>query len=207
MLAFLLTAVLISLSGVMAPGPITTAALAAGARRRHAGLLIAVGHAVVELPLMLMLLAGRVHFFTGTSVRIGIALAGGVVLIVMGISRLRSLFAEEANSSSAVEGHPLITGIVLTAANPYFLLWWGTVGMTLATKAMTWGLAFLGLFALVHWLCDLIWLDFLSLAGWKGTQWFGPNAQRVVSGICGVVLVGFGARFLWGVQGMSWVGN
>lgn len=202
MLAFLLTTVLISLSGVMAPGPITAAALANGARRRHAGILIAVGHAMVELPLLLLLLAGMAHLLSGSSVRIGIALAGGLVLVLMGISLLSSVFAKDESSSTTVEGHPLITGIVLTAANPYFLLWWATVGLTLAMEAMAWGLAFLGLFAVVHWLCDLIWLDFLSLAGSKGTQWFGPRTQRRMSGACGLVLLAFGIKLLLDIRGM-----
>jgi len=55
MFAFLLSTVAISLSGVMAPGPITAATLAAGARGRHAGAMICLGHVVVELPLILLL--------------------------------------------------------------------------------------------------------------------------------------------------------
>ena len=58
MLAFLVSAVAISLSGVIAPGPVTAATLAAGARHRHAGVMIALGHAIVEVPLILLLVGG-----------------------------------------------------------------------------------------------------------------------------------------------------
>lgn len=58
MIGFLVTTVAISLSGVMAPGPITAATLAAGTRSRHAGVLVALGHLVIELPLVLLLVAG-----------------------------------------------------------------------------------------------------------------------------------------------------
>ncbi len=72
MLSFLLSAVAISLSGVMAPGPITAATLAAGARSRHAGAMIALGHAVVEMPLILLLVVGVGSFLESSAVRAGI---------------------------------------------------------------------------------------------------------------------------------------
>ena len=62
MITFLLTATAISLSGVLAPGPMTAATLAAGTRSRHAGAIIALGHGVVEFPLMLVIIAGREGF-------------------------------------------------------------------------------------------------------------------------------------------------
>ena len=86
---------------------------------------------------------------------------------------------------------------MLTGANPYFLVWWATVGLTLASQAMEFGLLVLGLFALVHWLCDLIWLEMLSLVGFKGTGAFGQRSQKIVSGVCGVLLLGFGVKFVW----------
>ena len=55
---FLFQAMIISLSGVMAPGPITAATIAAGTKSRHSGALIAVGHGIVEFPLMFLILAG-----------------------------------------------------------------------------------------------------------------------------------------------------
>ena len=58
LVAFLLEAVLISLSGVMAPGPMTAAAVGAGSESPRAGALLAVGHGIVEFPLMVAILYG-----------------------------------------------------------------------------------------------------------------------------------------------------
>jgi threonine/homoserine/homoserine lactone efflux protein len=49
----------------------------------------------------------------------------------------------------------------------------------------------------VHWLCDLGWLEVLSLLGFKGSQAFGRRAQTVVAVVCAVVLLGFGIEFLY----------
>jgi threonine/homoserine/homoserine lactone efflux protein len=139
MLAFLLSAIAISLSGVMAPGPMTAATLAAGVRHRHAGVMIAIGHAVVEIPLILLLVVGVARFLESDAARVVIGLSGGAVLLLMGLQLLLSLRQQNNEAEAPVQRHPLIIGIVLTAANPYFLVWWATVGLALATKALTLG--------------------------------------------------------------------
>jgi len=202
MLAFLLMAVAISLSGVMAPGPITAATLAAAPRSRHAGAIVAVGHAIIEMPLIFLLVAGIGAMLESSAVKAGIGLSGGVFLLWMGGQLLLSLRAADTQSTSPVQRHPLVTGIVLTGANPYFLVWWATVGLALAAQAMAFGAAALVVFAVVHWLCDLVWLELLSLAGHKGTELFGSRSQRVVSAVCGVALVGFGLKFLYDAAGV-----
>jgi threonine/homoserine/homoserine lactone efflux protein len=196
MLAFLFSAVAISLSGVMAPGPITVATLAAGARRRHAGAMIALGHVFVELPLIILLVAGVASFLESMAVRTAIGVAGGAVLVLMGLQLLLSARRQTTDTAAPVQRHPLLTGIVLSVANPYFLVWWATVGLALVTQAWQWGVATLVLFALVHWLCDLGWLEVLSTAGFKGSEAFGRRAQIGVSLVCGVVLLAFGIKFL-----------
>jgi threonine/homoserine/homoserine lactone efflux protein len=197
MFAFLVSAVAISLSGVMAPGPITAATLAAGARSRHAGVFIALGHAVIEMPLILLLAAGVGAFLKSPAVKADIGLVGGAVLVLMGAQLLFSLRKSKTDAEATVQRRPFMTGVVLTGANPYFLFWWATVGLTLATQATEYGAAALIAFGVVHWLCDLVWLEVLSLAGFHGSQAFGARSQKVISVICAVVLLGFGLKFLY----------
>jgi threonine/homoserine/homoserine lactone efflux protein len=191
MLSLVLTIVGISLSGVMAPGPITAATLAAGARSRHAGAWICAGHVLVELPLILLLAVGLGTFLESRGVRAGIGLIGGLLLLLMGLQLLMSLGKSDVGSTASVERHPLWIGIILSGANPYFLLWWATVGLTLTSQAMEFGVLALGLFALVHWMCDLGWLEVLSFAGFKGSEAFGNRSQKAISLICAVMLLGF----------------
>ncbi len=197
MLTFLLSAVVISLSGVIAPGPMTAATLAAGARHRHAGAMIALGHAVVEIPLILLLVVGATNFLESTTAKAVIGLTGGAVLMLMGLQLLLSLRQQNNQGEAPVQRHPLVIGIVLTAANPYFLVWWATVGLALATEALALGNIVLVLFAIIHWLCDLGWLEVLSMAGFKGSELFGQRSQFVTSAACGLVLLSFGGMFLY----------
>ena len=94
-------------------------------------------------------------------------------------------------------GNPIWTGVALTGANPYFLVWWATVGLALASRAAELGMIAFALFAVVHWLCDLGWLEVLSFVGFKGSQAFGHRSQQVISMSCAVVLLGFGVKFIY----------
>ena len=170
LLSFILTIVGISLSGVMAPGPITAATLAAGEQNRHAGAWICGGHIAVELPLILLLAAGLGTFLESKGIRAGIGLVGGLLLLLMGLQLLANLRKPGNGSTGSVDRHPFLIGVVLSGANPYFILWWATVGLTLTSQAMEFGFLALVLFALVHWLCDLGWLELLSFAGFKGSH-------------------------------------
>ncbi|NUQ62468.1 MAG: LysE family transporter [Pirellulales bacterium] len=208
MSAFLLTTIVISLSGVMAPGPITAAALAAGAKARHAGAMIAIGHAAVEFPLIAVLVAGVGPMLQSHGFRIAIGFGGGVFLLWMAAQLLLGARTTTAGSRLSPQRRPFATGVVLTGANPYFLVWWATVGLTLTNEAVGFGIGALLLFAMVHWLCDLGWLEFLSLVGNKGAGLFGDRSQRAVSAVCGAALLGFGAKFIYdagaGAAMMRW---
>jgi len=196
LIAFLATAVGISLSGVFAPGPMTAATLAAGTRSRHAGAMIALGHAAIEVPLMLIIVMGAGQLFRYESVKTGIGLAGGAILLLMGIQMLTALGKPIEETESFKQRHPFWIGFLLSVANPYFLIWWATVGLALATQAVELGILAFVLFAIVHWLCDLVWLEVLSQASHKGKEVFGDRIQRIVLVVCGVLLLFFGGKFL-----------
>jgi len=187
----------ISLSGVMAPGPITAVAIASGARNRFAGVLIAIGHGIVEFPLMIIIVLGAGKFLQSGPARIGIGLIGGIFLLLMGIQMLRSLRYCDTQETFGTKQGPLTAGIVLSIGNPYFLVWWTTIGLVLATKAMALGIWAFMLFAVIHWLCDLVWLTLLSWASFKGSHWFGQRVQQIVLLVCGSVLLLFGLYFLF----------
>ncbi len=94
-------------------------------------------------------------------------------------------------------GGPLTAGVVLSAGNPYFLLWWATAGLTLITTARTnFGIWAFVLLALVHWSCDLVWLTALSWASFKGSVLLGPKSQRIVLAVCAAAMAGFGLYFI-----------
>jgi len=195
--SFLAQAVVISMSGVMAPGPVTAVAIGMGQRRRHAGAWIAVGHGIVEFPLMVLIVVGLGRVFEIAGVRIAIGLAGGAMLLWMGAQMVRASRRTAAAVPAAARRGPVVTGIVLSAGNPYFLLWWATVGLALASRAAELGIVAFALFAILHWLCDFAWLEALSWTSFTGSRLLGGRAERIVLAVCGVALIVFAVLFFY----------
>jgi threonine/homoserine/homoserine lactone efflux protein len=195
-LFFLFEVVVISLSGVMAPGPITAVTIGAGTKSPHAGALVAVGHGIVEFPLMFIMFYGFGYIFDWPLVRMGILIAGGIFLLFMGAGMLRGMkhVGEIIAKTSKL---PVISGIALSAGNAFFLLWWATIGVTLISKAVTFGMLGFAIFAVVHWSCDFIWFYILSAASFKGGKFMGVKFQRAVFGVSGSLLLFFGVLFIW----------
>jgi threonine/homoserine/homoserine lactone efflux protein len=191
---FLLSAAGISLSGVMMPGPLTAATIAKGYREQNAGIFIALGHAVIELPLMALIYFGFAHFFTSPEVKKVVGLAGGLMLVFMGLMVLRS-FRKNMAEAADLPYNSLVTGIMLTGANPYFFLWWATIGIALIVTAAKFGILGLLIFAVVHWSCDLVWEQCVSVSVFRTKHLWTQKVQRIVFGICAAALVGFGVWF------------
>jgi threonine/homoserine/homoserine lactone efflux protein len=197
---FLLEAALISLSGVMSPGPVTATSVGQGSESPHAGALLAIGHGFVEVPLMVAVYYGAGPLLDLAYVKEVIAAVGGLFLLYMGIGMLKSARGEEILSGQSSR-RPIVAGIVLSLGNPFFLGWWATVGVMLVFRSMEFGLLGFALFALVHLLCDLAWNYFLSVLSFKGGKLFGRGFQRTVFSVCGLLLLFFSGRLILAATG------
>ncbi|MCK4353613.1 MAG: LysE family transporter [Dehalococcoidia bacterium] len=186
----------ISLTGVMMPGPVTAATIAKGYGDRNAGALIAIGHAVIEMPLIAAIYLGFGHFISSPQVVRTIHIVGALMLFYLGFR----MFRTATSVPGRIGGLPvssLITGIVLTGTNPGFYVWWMTIGIALIVGATDFGLSGILLFAVVHWLCDLAYYEFLSMATFKSRKWWTQKVQRIVFSACASMLIGFGIWFVY----------
>lgn len=194
--AFLLEAVLISLSGVIAPGPVTAVTISKGTKSPHAGAMIALGHGMVEIPLMILILYGFGDILKMTYIKAIISLLGGLFLLKIGLDLLKGIKQTKIDSSNGPSS-PLRAGIILTLANPYFLVWMATIGSILIFRSYAFGLLGFIIFMIAHWSCDFLWLYFLSALSFKGGQFFGKKLQQVLFLICGVFLLFFSSKFIY----------
>ncbi len=209
---FLLTVAAISVTGVMMPGPVTAAAIAKGYRQKWAGLHIALGHAVVEFPTIALMALGFSAVLRNETVNIGIGLLGGGMLVFMGVSmilarggvleKLRRPPADIKGGNSTVPAapdpfpyHPVVAGVVTTASNPFYFMWWATLGAALTLNALEFGLAVLVVFAVLHWSIDLGWDVFLAYTVNKSRGISNDRAFVAVFAFCGGVMVLFGLWF------------
>jgi len=180
----------------MAPGPITAVTLSKGTKSPHAGAIIALGHGIVEIPLMILILYGFGEILKILYIKAIIGLLGGLFLLKMGFDLLQGI--KQAKIDSSNDPHsPLMAGIILSLANPYFLIWWATIGSILIFRSITFGLLGFAIFMVLHWSCDFFWCYFLSALSFKGGQFFGNRLQQVLFLICGVFLLFFSSKFIY----------
>ncbi len=155
----------ISLSGVLSPGPLFAATLSEGLKNPFSGFRISAGHAVVEVPLIISLyFAG---FFVTEDAKSAIALIGGIFLLYLAYEEIRG----KSDGERKIRG--TMTGIILTILNPYFLMWWLTVGFSLLSLSYEFGLIGLLLFILVHESADFGWLGFVSFTSHRLSKYAG----------------------------------
>jgi threonine/homoserine/homoserine lactone efflux protein len=196
LISFLGSVFIISFTGAMQPGPVTATAITMGSRRKWAGVLLAIGHGIVEFPLMILMMIGLGIIFKSNIAQIVIGFIGGVVLILMAIQTFISSRTSTYTQASEYSDKPILTGIILSVSNPYFFIWWSTVGLALATEAKGFGIWAFAIFAVVHWTVDLIWVTALSFTSFHGSVLLGPKPLRIVLMICSVALFGFGLFFI-----------
>ncbi|MBM3904281.1 MAG: lysine transporter LysE [Thaumarchaeota archaeon] len=193
--AFFATVIVVSVSGVMAPGPLFAATISSGLKQRLAGFKIAIGHTAIELPLVVMIGLGVLSLESFPQFRIIITALGAVSIFGFAALQLRSALREVATKDS--KHGPLLTGILLTGLNPFFLVWWFTIGIKLISDAMVlwsfWGI--LVMFALHIWM-DYAWLMFVSASSAKSAKILSGKSYKIFMIGINVVLVYFGITFL-----------
>jgi threonine/homoserine/homoserine lactone efflux protein len=192
---------LISMSGVMTPGPVFAAAVAKGYKDRGAGVKIALGHGLIEFPLIALIALigiGASEFLEDPWVGFAIGVVGGSLLLFLGVGMIRSRRVMAVESERHLPYGATVSGALTTSANPYFFLWWATVGALLVFNAQWFGPIVVVVFAVVHWSCDLAWYSFTSYTVNRTKHLWTPMVHQVIFGTCGLLMVVFGVYFIVG---------
>lgn len=195
-------AFVVALSGAMAPGPYLTVTITRTLTKgRLSAALMLVGHAGLEGLLLVGFAFGLQRVLTQDHVATLLAVAGGAVLLWMGWGLLRgavagTIRADDATPAQDTRLGPVLHGAAVSLANPYWLLWWVTIGVKLASDALTLGWLGILAFFIGHELGDAAWYGFVIIAVSKGRRLLANRPYRLIIGACAVFLLYLGARFL-----------
>ncbi len=191
---------LIGLTGALAPGPTLIATINASLRTGwSAGPRVTLGHIAVEVLIVLLIVAG-IGAVIGTYTGV-IAGIGGAALVVFGLLTVRESRQAAGLPAAGTDTitRPVVAGAVTSLSNPYFWIWWLTVGSALLVAAYEGGIIVAAAFVLGHWAADLGWLTLVSASIHHGRFILGEQAYRWILGACGVGLIVFGLIYLAGV--------
>jgi threonine/homoserine/homoserine lactone efflux protein len=191
---------LVGLSGALMPGPILTVTIAHAVRRGHlAGPLVSLGHAIVEGALVVGLALGLSQVLQLPMVSGTIGVLGGLCLLYMGAGMIRQPAPTELVSTGA-GGHtgmgPVAAGALLSISNPYWVLWWATVGAAYLLLALRYGPLGIAVFFAGHIMADLGWLSAVGSAITAGRNLFTPRIYKGILVVCGAFLLCLGVYFL-----------
>jgi threonine/homoserine/homoserine lactone efflux protein len=190
----------IALSGALMPGPLLTAAISESSRNGFiAGPLMITGHAILELGLVIAFLLGLAPFFQLPVVFVATALIGSVILFWMAVGMLRSLPSLHLSWEGEQKrgNHPLVSGILMSVANPYWIIWWATIGLGYILYSRQfgfWGIAF---FFAGHILADLAWYSLVAATVAGGRHFLTDRLYRGLITVCAVFLVVFAGYFAY----------
>jgi len=200
-LAFLGFVFIISLSGVLMPGPMTAATIARSYSDKWAGAKVAIGHAVIELPLLaiitIIVAAGSNELSANSTLMIAIGVLGGVYLLILGGTMLKEKeYVSDEPYSGKLSKNAIVLGITTTLLNPGFMFWWLAIGALVVAQALSFGILMIPIFAIVHWSTDFFWGIGISFGIQKAKQYYASKIKDVIRIGCAILIIVFGAYFL-----------
>jgi len=201
-------AFVVALSGAMAPGPYLTVTITRTMTRGPlSAALMLVGHALLEGALLVGFAFGLQTVLRLPAVATALALIGGAILVWMGQDLLRGALRGRimpGTDTAAPESRlgPIMQGITVSLSNPYWTLWWATIGVKLASDGLAIGPLGVVAFFIGHELADIAWYGFVITAVSRGRGLLAERPYRVVIGVCAVFLLYLGVRFFIDGVGM-----
>ena len=203
LLSFVTTIIVVTASGALAPGPLFFATISHGTKHgAKTGLVFSVAHTLVEFSLIMLFALGLLTIASEPLVKVIIGIIGGVILIAFGAFQIRNSIIsnpEDLKKTKSSYRHLFLIGIAFTGLNPYFILWWMTVGAQLIVIA----LEFAALLGVVFMFICHVWMDYAWLTGVayfskKGTNVMGLKWYKPLMILFGIVLIYFGITFILG---------
>ncbi len=195
-----LTSFVIALSGALMPGPLLTMTISESSRRGlSTGPMMILGHGVLELAVVIALLSGFGPLLLRNDVFVAVSLVGGVTLLWIAFSMLRSIpqLSLVVEQDSVKRRNLITAGVLLSAFNPYFILWWASIGFGYIVYAAKLGTLGVVSFFLGHIFADLSWYTFISFGVVKGKRFMSDRGYRGLISCCAVLLVVFSGYFFY----------
>lgn len=207
LLGFGAQVVFTSASGVISPGPLFFANLVYGSKQGiYSGIKMAHGHTIVELPLIIILASGLITFSSITTTNLVsklISLSGGIVILVFSAVQIEALLKKKKGEKKIYfnthnKKDPLIIGSILSALNPFFILWWLTAGLKLISDSLElygFAMGIVVVFSFHIWM-DYGWLAVTAHLVSRGTLIFRSKFYPILLLALNAAFIYYGIYFI-----------
>ena len=192
------TSFAVGLTGAVVPGPLFAVVVSGAGRHGFwAGPAAVAGHGIMELILSVALAAGAAPF-AGSDAAVGsVALMGSLGLLYLGLKLVIELNEVKLGAVVDPKGNmgPVAGGIAATISNPYWILWWLTVGLELVLISSRAGRSAFALFYAGHVSSDLVWYSLVAGGIAVGRKFLKELHFRILLMLCALGMVGFSIYF------------
>lgn len=199
LLEMLVIGFVVGMTGALVPGPMLFVTIDTSLKKGWlAGPEVFVGHAILEFLVCILIICGITAVSDNAVTTISIL--GGATLTVFGILTMKNAkkAASLMHKHDKGTSNPVLAGVVTSASNPYFWIWWLAAGSALVLRGLETGIIAAGMFMAGHWLADLGYFTVVSTSFSKGKKFMSPKVYERVLMSCGLFLVLFGSWFIIG---------
>lgn len=199
MLSIFFSAFVIGLSGAMMPGPLLTYTINSSLKEGvKAGPLLILGHAILELLLIILLFLGLNRLFQMSIFSGSVGIIGGGILFYMGYGMVKSAWKQTLSIETAPASTYglIVPGAVISLSNPYWILWWATIGMNYIISSSSLGIAGISAFYLGHISADFLWYGAIAWVFATGRKFMNNKVYYGLVAFFGAVLIFFAVLFI-----------
>ena len=217
------TAMVVGFSGAIVPGPMFTLVVTKVSQKGFiSSIFIVLGHAIAEFIVLILFLFGLVKYLNNELIVRIIGITGGVMLIVLSFNLIYSNIKYKLNLSLDVDKNDsllnksnlesisnnsfkvnkknnniaILQGIFVSMMNPYWYIWWVTIGASFFLKSIEYGKVGSFFFFSGHISSDFIWYLFVGFIISKGKKVLNQKFYKIIIFICGVFLFYLGIKFI-----------
>lgn len=188
----------VGLSGALMPGPLFIYTINESiVKGKWSGAYIILGHAIVEVTIFILLFLGLLSFATNPLFVKAASLAGGAAMTIMAVYSLKTVNKEISEIKKKTGYGLVVGGVIFTAFNPGFPVWWLTAGTAMLLEAFK-KAGTTGMITVVvgHWGADLLWYSLISVAANKSRHLIKEKWYKTVRVMLSILLLTFGVYFL-----------
>lgn len=201
-------AMVVGFSGALTPGPMLTLVISSAAEKGFwTSVFIVVGHAVLELAVIAALFLGLIRYLENPLIARVIGIVGGIFLLYLGVDILVSVIRKRfiIDFKSIIKkrtmnvrstGIIMARGIMVSLMNPYWYIWWISIGAAFIIKSVKFEFSGVTAFFTGHISADFTWYLFIGFLINTGRRFFN---QKIYNGIliaCSIFLFYLGIRFI-----------
>jgi len=197
----LLLGFVLGLSGALIPGPLLFYTLNCALKKGwRAGSEVIVGHAMVEVVVIMALISGFSGILVSHSFYKWSGIIGGVILVYTAW-RLNYIKSSEVDETSTLSSSTstVLGGVVFTAFNPSFPAWWATVGIRMLWEGYE-KIGYEGMLWVVvgHWIADFGWYIAIAHTTYRGSKrLISTHAEKILRRVIALLLGCIGGYFIF----------